>query len=156
MAEERLYGDAFKDVKFPDFGEFFKRVGSAYVTAANPYGSAVLGPRPTGDTPPVSGMGMTDAQRNAMIGDKKRDYGVTPEPEATPGGTGGGMGRNPINALFAPMFQDLKRQRQLANQRYEANKDQVTNIYGQITGARSADKAASETAFQRWLSRPTL
>jgi hypothetical protein len=47
------------------------------------------------------------------------------------------------------MFQDLRRQRQLANQRYEANKDQVTNIYGQITGARSADKAASETAFQR-------
>jgi hypothetical protein len=59
------------------------------------------------------------------------------------------MGQNPINALFAPMFEDLRRQRQLANQRYEANRDQVTNIYGQITGARSADKAASETAFQR-------
>jgi hypothetical protein len=59
------------------------------------------------------------------------------------------MGRNPINALFAPMFEDLRRQRQLANQRYEANRDQVTNIYGQITGARSADKIASETAFQR-------
>jgi hypothetical protein len=62
---------------------------------------------------------------------------------------GTGAGRNPINALFAPMFQDLKRQRQLANQRYEANSQQVTNIYGQITGARSADKAATETAFQR-------
>jgi hypothetical protein len=47
------------------------------------------------------------------------------------------------------MFEDLRRQRQLANQRYEANRNQVTNIYGQITGARSADKAASETAFQR-------
>jgi hypothetical protein len=47
------------------------------------------------------------------------------------------------------MFEDLRRQRQLANQRYEANSQQVTNIYGQITGARSADKAASETAFQR-------
>ena len=65
------------------------------------------------------------------------------------GGAGGGAPRNPINALFAPMFEDLRRQRQLANQRYEANRDQVTNIYGQITGARSADKAASETAFQR-------
>ena len=65
------------------------------------------------------------------------------------GGMGSGMGSNPINALFAPMFANLRRQRQLANQRYEANRDQVTNIYGQITGARSADKAASETAFQR-------
>jgi VIT1/CCC1 family predicted Fe2+/Mn2+ transporter len=65
-------------------------------------------------------------------------------------GTGGaGGGGNPINALFAPMFADLKRQRQLANQRYEANSQQVTNIYGQITGARSADKAATETAFKR-------
>jgi hypothetical protein len=62
---------------------------------------------------------------------------------------GSGAGRNPIQALFAPMFEDLKRQRQLANQRYEANSQQVTNIYGQITGARSADKAATETAFQR-------
>jgi hypothetical protein len=73
----------------------------------------------------------------------------TLEPQATPSGTGTGMGANPIRDLFAPMFQDLKRQRQLANQRYEANREQVTNIYGQITGARSADKAATETAFKR-------
>jgi hypothetical protein len=69
---------------------------------------------------------------------------------ATPGrNVGGGMGANPIQDLFAPMFEDLKRQRQLANKRYEANRDQVTNIYGQITGARSADVAATETAFKR-------
>jgi hypothetical protein len=73
----------------------------------------------------------------------------TVTPQQRTGGAGGGMGQNPINALFAPMFEDLRRQRQLANQRYEANSQQVTNIYGQITGARSADKAASETAFQR-------
>jgi hypothetical protein len=74
-----------------------------------------------------------------------------PNPAPPAGGPGGpgGAPRNPINALFAPMFEDLRRQRQLANQRYEANRDQVTNIYGQITGARSADKIASETAFQR-------
>jgi hypothetical protein len=47
------------------------------------------------------------------------------------------------------MFEDLRRQRQLANKRYEANSQQVTNIYGQITGARSQDTAATETAFQR-------
>lgn len=75
--------------------------------------------------------------------------GVVEEKAAPTGGTGSGMGRNPINALFAPMFQDLKRQRQLANKRYEANKDQVTNIYGQITGARREDIAATETAFKR-------
>jgi len=63
------------------------------------------------------------------------------------GGTGGGG--NPINALFAPMFADLKRQRQLANKRYEANRQQVTNIYGQITGARSEDIESTETAFKR-------
>jgi hypothetical protein len=96
-------------------------------------------------------MGMTDAQRRAMMQDKRRDYAGPATPEATPAGTGmgTGAGRNPIQALFAPMFQDLRRQRQLANQRYEANSQQVTNIYGQITGARSADKAATETAFQR-------
>jgi hypothetical protein len=64
------------------------------------------------------------------------------------GGTGMGGG-NPINALFAPMFADLKRQRQLANKRYEANRQQVTNIYGQITGARSEDIESTETAFKR-------
>jgi hypothetical protein len=93
-----------------------------------------------------------DYMYNRRIGQAvNRDAGMPPVTAEDPnvGGTGGGMGRSPINALFAPMFEDLRRQRQLANQRYEANRDQVTNIYGQITGARSADKAASETAFQR-------
>lgn len=88
---------------------------------------------------------LQSALSNEMLRQGAEQQGATPVPA---GGTGG-MGRNPINALFAPMFEDLKRQRQLANQRYEANSQQVTNIYGQITGARSADKAATETAFQR-------
>jgi hypothetical protein len=37
----------------------------------------------------------------------------------------------------------------MANQRYEANSQQVTNIYGQITGARTQDIGALETAFKR-------
>ena len=95
-----------------------------------------------------------DYMYNRRIGQAvNRDAGMPPVTAEDPnvGGAGavGGAARNPINALFAPMFEDLRRQRQLANQRYEANRDQVTNIYGQITGARSADKAASETAFQR-------
>ncbi len=64
-----------------------------------------------------------------------------------PGGVGGAS--NPINALFAPMFENLRQQRRQANQRYEANRQQVTNIYGQITGARQTDIPALETAFKR-------
>jgi hypothetical protein len=56
---------------------------------------------------------------------------------------------NPIEALFAPMFQSLAQREQTANQRYEANKEQVTNIYGQITGARAADIATTGEAFRR-------
>jgi hypothetical protein len=47
------------------------------------------------------------------------------------------------------MFANLRQQRQQANKRYEANSQQVTNIYGQITGARSQDVGALETAFKR-------
>ena len=99
--------------------------------------------------------GMTAAERNRLIQNiSNLPSGMNPDPNAgdtggAGGGMGGGMGSNPINSLFAPMFANLRRQRQLANQRYEANSQQVTNIYGQITGARSADKAATETAFRR-------
>jgi hypothetical protein len=68
---------------------------------------------------------------------------------ATASGVGGGAAANPINALFAPLFQNLRQQKQMANQRYEANKNQVTNIYGQITTARGEDVGALETAFKR-------
>lgn len=88
---------------------------------------------------------MTKGIREANI---MREMGQA-EPAATPRATGGGAPANPIDALFAPMFENLRKQRQQANKRYEANKDQVTNIYGQITGARSADIAATETAFKR-------
>lgn len=73
-----------------------------------------------------------------------------PEAPAAPSGPGGmGGAANPINALFAPMFQSLRQQKQMANKRYEANSQQVTNIYGQITGARTQDIGALETAFKR-------
>ena len=68
---------------------------------------------------------------------------------ATASGVGGGAAANPINALFAPLFQNLRQQKQMANKRYEANKNQVTNIYGQITTARGEDVGALETAFKR-------
>lgn len=74
---------------------------------------------------------------------------TTPTGAQQPGPSGVGGGVNPINALFAPMFENLRQQRRQANQRYEANRQQVTNIYGQITGAREADIPALETAFKR-------
>jgi hypothetical protein len=72
----------------------------------------------------------------------------------TTGGAGGAGGAgapavNPIDAIFAPMFESLAQREQLANQRYEANREQVTNIYGQITGARAADIATTGEAFRR-------
>jgi hypothetical protein len=168
MAEENLYGDAFKNVKFPDFSDFFRRTASAYRSTLNPYGSQGIreaarqnGMRSGGPSAAVSAAadrqmaevarlggasGLQSALNNEMLRQMSERGGATPPPS---GQMGSGAGRNPIQALFAPMFEDLKRQRQLANQRYEANSQQVTNIYGQITGARSADKAATETAFQR-------
>jgi hypothetical protein len=47
------------------------------------------------------------------------------------------------------MFESLAQRERTANERYEANKEQVTNIYGQITGARKKDIATTGTAFRR-------
>jgi hypothetical protein len=87
---------------------------------------------------------MTKGIREANM---MRETPQTPQQPSVTGGTGGAA--NPINALFAPLFQNLRQQRQMANQRYEANSQQVTNIYGQITGARTQDIGALETAFKR-------
>jgi hypothetical protein len=87
---------------------------------------------------------MTKGIREANM---MRETPQTPQQPSAAGGAGGAA--NPINALFAPMFQNLRQQRQMANQRYEANRNQVTNIYGQITSAREADIPALETAFKR-------
>jgi hypothetical protein len=142
-------GGGFADTLRRDYENTraFWRSDASLASQIQPDFSPRGGPRSVATAP----QGMTSAQRNAMIQDKRRDYAGLAAPEAAPdgGGMGGGAGMNPISALFAPMFADLRRQRQLANQRYEANSQQVTNIYGQITGARSADKAATETAFQR-------
>jgi hypothetical protein len=156
---DNLYGDAFKNVKFPDFSDFFRRTASAYRSTLNPYGNPQVREairqnemRSRGPVPNLSILDMGEAGAYSSAAKQSQEIMAKREAEAAAAdsrGTGGGRAVNPINALFAPMFQDLKRQRQLANQRYEANREQVTNIYGQITGARSADKAATETAFKR-------
>jgi hypothetical protein len=153
---ENLFGDA----AFPDYtrniNDFFARIGrvagrasqQAQSAQVNPYGGTMRGATAAPVRRSARELNLTDMGEGGAY----QAAAMQPAPVAatpTPSNVGGGASMNPINALFAPMFEDLRRQRQLANQRYEANRDQVTNIYGQITGARSADKIASETAFQR-------
>lgn len=159
---ENLFGDA----AFPDYtkniNDFFARIGrvsgrasqQAQSAQVNPYGSAMSGmATPSANVAPGRASVTDDYMYNRKSGQPaNRNAGMLPiageEPNAR-GNMGGGASANPINALFAPMFEDLRRQRQQANKRYEANRQQVTNIYGQITGARSQDVAATETAFKR-------
>jgi hypothetical protein len=110
-------------------------------------GPSDIGVRPTtpAPTPRSTPAAISREEINARL--QGRGQGAP-----TPSGTSGGPSApavNPIDALFAPMFESLAQREQLANQRYEANREQVTNIYGQITGARAADIATTGEAFRR-------
>jgi hypothetical protein len=100
----------------------------------------------------LGGQGALNAAMQRGMSEGPNQFGPNaPASVATPGGPGGigAPAVNPIEALFAPMFQSLAQREQTANQRYEANREQVTNIYGQITGARAADIATTGEAFRR-------
>jgi hypothetical protein len=89
-----------------------------------------------------------------LFASTNRSAPQTQGPPTLPGGLGGFAGprrpaTNPIDELFAPSFEALDQRERAANERYEANKQQVTNIYGQITGAREKDIETTGTAFQR-------
>jgi hypothetical protein len=129
-------------------GNFLRDVVTAYGQQLSPYS---VRPAPKTPAPATGPLGMTEAQRRAMIEDKKRDYAGSAAPTPTLPGPAGPSAPavNPIDAIFAPMFESLAQREQLANQRYEANREQVTNIYGQITGARSQDIDATGEAFKR-------
>jgi len=151
--------ETLKSIGLGNFTKYFTPQGTKpKVTPQGPTGGRrfyqgttdVTGVNPA--MPQADLMGIDASERNRLLQNATRTIpglAVDPNVGATPGSASGGAGMNPISALFAPMFADLRQQRRLANQRYEANRDQVTNIYGQITGARSADKAATETAFKR-------
>jgi len=106
-------------------------------------------PKPTTPRPTRTGPMTADSAERWITGTP------TPTPRSQSGaplGAGGGISGpavNPIEALFAPMFESLAQRERTANERYEANKEQVTNIYGQITGARKKDIATTGTAFRR-------
>jgi hypothetical protein len=84
--------------------------------------------------------------------DQANAAGAGSPEEAAPAPGGGGGGRSNLdmlNEMFSPLFENLAQREEAANKRYEANTQQVTNIYGQITNARTADIGTTATAFQR-------
>jgi hypothetical protein len=109
-----------------------------------------VGSKPTAAKPAYTGPRSADAAERWTSGTPSTTT-VPSRNVAAPGGAGmgGAPAVNPIEALFAPMFESLAQREQQANQRYEANAQQVTNIYGQITGARTADIATTGEAFRR-------
>jgi hypothetical protein len=70
------------------------------------------------------------------------------DPNPGPGGGGGGGGSG-LDKVFAPLFAALDQQRANANSRYTANSGQITNIYGQLIGARTDDVDSINTAYER-------
>jgi hypothetical protein len=123
----------------------FSPLGSSASSAVN-----AAADRQAAEVNRLGGQSALNAAMQRGMSEAPNQFGPN-RPTATPGGPGG-MGQpavNPIDALFAPMFQSLSQREQTANQRYEANKQQVTNIYGQITGARTADIATTGEAFRR-------
>ena len=133
-------------------------VGRAQSMQANPYGYGQTGtvsyktsPAANSATAEQKVQGIRD-----LFGkiDQANAAGAgSPEEAATaPGGGGGGGGRSNLdmlNEMFNPLFENLAQREAAANKRYEANTQQVTNIYGQITNARTADIGTTATAFQR-------
>jgi hypothetical protein len=111
-------------------------------------------------TEPAANTATTEQKRQGILdlfgeinrANSARSVEPTPEAAPAPSGGGGGGGRSGLamlNEMFNPLFENLSQREEAANKRYEANTQQVTNIYGQITNARTADIATTGTAFQR-------
>jgi hypothetical protein len=156
---ENLFGDQFKSNPIADFFSGVGRFGKKFAevsqqtqgTQVNPYGtrSAATGAG-VAAKPTYTGPRSADAAERWTSGTPSTTTVPSRSvPAAGSTGMGGAPAVNPIEALFAPMFESLAQRERTANQRYEANAQQVTNIYGQITGARAADIATTGEAFRR-------
>jgi hypothetical protein len=137
-----------------DFGRREKAFYQApvdYFSGKTPNWNAVFG---SGSSKPAASTATTEQKRQAILDLVNQitpaDQGQPEAPEA-PGGGGDGRRSNlaMLNEMFNPLFENLSQREEAANKRYEANAQQVTNIYGQITNARTADIATTGTAFQR-------
>jgi hypothetical protein len=151
---ENLYGDWSAQKNWlsdagKNINNFVKDVVVAYGQQSNPYGARPTPKKVDVPKPRVPAMSADQAARRA--GEVMPGAIVTGAGPSGPSGPTGPSAPavNPIDAIFAPMFESLAQREQLANQRYEANREQVTNIYGQITGARAADIATTGEAFRR-------
>ena len=72
---------------------------------------------------------------------------IAPENEEPP--VDGGGGGVDVSSIFGPLFKALDQQRASANSRYSANVTGITNIYGQLIGARNDDIPTIDAAYKR-------
>jgi hypothetical protein len=106
--------------------------------AANPVSSSAMGN--AGDT--------GERARNARMESQIASQTQLDNPNAGPSGGGGSRGSG-LDKVFAPLFAALDQQRANANSRYTENSGQITNIYGQLIGARTDDVDSINTAYER-------
>jgi hypothetical protein len=131
------------DQSVKNFGRFFRSepgVTPNY-SAVNP---STMSNKGSSGSRSASGQAILDLVNQITPADQGQ-----PEAPAAPGGGGGRSNLAMLNEMFNPLFENLSQREEAANRRYEANTQQVTNIYGQITNARTADIATTGTAFQR-------
>lgn len=76
-----------------------------------------------------------------------RDAGRAPAPAVPGPGGPGGPTADPTAAMFNPLFDLLKKQREAADSRYAANKGEIENIFGQLSSARRSDVASTTAAY---------
>jgi hypothetical protein len=156
-------GNSFKNNPIADFfaglGQFGKKFGEVsqqtQKAQVNPYGGASTTKAPTKTT--LSGI--TEAQRRAIVADKKTGYGLAAGSKPTGTGAkltaaqrfgtpGGNAGGGPINNMFDPLFKMIESQRAAADARYAANQGNIETIYGQLTSARRDDVDSTTKAYK--------
>jgi hypothetical protein len=145
---ENLFGDWSAQKNWltdvgTNLNNFGKNLLVTYGQQASPYSV-----RPTAPKPTPQPRGLTDAQRRAMIEDKKTSYAPPAPPAPTPGfGGPSAPQEDPTAAMFNPLFDLIKKQREAADSRYAANKGEIENIFGQLTTARRSDVASTTAAY---------
>jgi hypothetical protein len=99
----------------------------------------------------LKALGGANALKNSIFSELKRQTemrtpAATPNPAPQGGSGGGGVS---VSSIFSPLFKALDQQRANANSRYNANVTGITNIYGQLIGARNDDVTTIDAAYKR-------
>ena len=120
-----------------------------------------LSPANTGESPEVAAaankqaadleaLGGANALKNSIFSELKKQAEMRlPAPTPTPVPEGGGGGGVSVSSIFSPLFKALDQQRASANSRYSSNVTGITNIYGQLIGARNDDIPTIDAAYKR-------